>query len=297
MIALAALAAQPSIGAESPTARPHASAVAGPAPTTPASTPTSGSGTTPANPTPAPKKPVTLYRIVGCRSHGGLYTHGPWVKRVAVGFDDGPAPLTPSFVRMLEREQVRATFFTIGRQVTGSYRELLLRELRDGDVLGDHTWSHPNLAAGGDVRGQLASTLAAIRQVTGYTPCIVRPPYGAYNGGTISIARSLGLATVTWNVDPTDWATPGTGAIVARVLAQVRPGSIILSHDGGGYRGQTLAAYPQIISALRSRGYRFVTINELLGFKPVYRSCIKLCAGIGVPRSRVPRDAIIERAP
>lgn len=263
--------------------------------TTLTGTSTSGTGTPP--PAKPPAKPATLYRIVGCRSRGGLYTGGPWRREVAIGFDDGPAALTPSFVRMLERQNAKATFFMIGEQVTGAYRETLLRELRDGDALGDHTWSHPDLALLGNPRAQLQSALAAIRGVSGYTPCVFRPPYGAYNSNTVSAARSLGMATVTWDVDPTDWALPGTGAIVSRVLAQVHPGSIILSHDGGGPRGQTLAAYPQIFSALRARGYRFVTIPELLGFRPVYRPCIKLCAGIGVPRSQVPRNALLERAP
>ena len=110
-------------------------------------------------------------------------------------------------------------------------------------------------------------------------------------------ARSLGLATVLWNVDPSDYTQPGTAAIVRRVLAQVQPGSIIISHDGGGPRGQTLAAYPTIIAALRARGYRIVTIPELLGFRPVYAPCIRLCDGIGIARGPLPRHAIIERAP
>jgi peptidoglycan/xylan/chitin deacetylase (PgdA/CDA1 family) len=102
---------------------------------------------------------------------------------------------------------------------------------------------------------------------------------------------------VLWNVDPRDWSLPGTSSIVRTVLSEVQPGSIIISHDGGGPRGQTLAAYPTIIAALRGRGYRIVTIPELLGFKPVYRPCIKLCDGIGQPRSALPRDAVLERAP
>jgi peptidoglycan/xylan/chitin deacetylase (PgdA/CDA1 family) len=250
-------------------------------------------------PAPAAVPPAKgLYRIVGCRSHGtGAYLHGPHVREVAIGFDDGPAADTGAFVTMLERARVQATFFMIGRQVSASYRPLLLRELRDGDVLGDHTFSHPDLLAGANVRGQLQSTLAAIRQVSGYTPCLFRPPYGAYDSSVVATARSLGLATVQWNVDPRDWAEPGTAAIVHTVLAEVQPGSIILSHDGGGPRAETLAAYPTIISDLRARGYRIVTIPQLLGFEPVYVPCIKLCDGIGVTRAQLPRGAILQRAP
>jgi peptidoglycan/xylan/chitin deacetylase (PgdA/CDA1 family) len=230
-------------------------------------------------------------------SHGPAVRGGPSRREVAIGFDDGPWTDTPQFLTMLERARAHATFFMIGSQVSATYRSTMLRALRDGDVIGDHTWSHPDLTRSGEVRSQLLRTIGAIRAQTGYTPCVFRPPYGAYDAPVVQVARSLGLATVLWNVDPTDWAEPGTGAIVQRVLAQVRPGSIIISHDGGGPRWQTLAAYPQIIASLRARGYRIVTINELLGFRPVYEPCIKLCDTLGLKRRQLPRNAIIRRAP
>jgi peptidoglycan/xylan/chitin deacetylase (PgdA/CDA1 family) len=252
-------------------------------------------------PAPAPPKPPATaqsYRIVGCRSFGaGAYTHGPRRREVAIGFDDGPWSDTAAFVSMLERSHAQATFFMIGRQVNASYRTTLLRELKDGDVLGDHTFTHPYLTMVGDVRGQLQGTIAAIRSLTGYTPCVFRPPYGAYDASVVRTASSVGLATVLWNVDPADYTLPGTAAIVQRVLSQVQPGSIVISHDGGGPRGQTLAAYPRIIAALRARGYRIVTIPELLGFRPLYVPCVRLCDGLGVPRSALPRDALVQRAP
>ncbi len=264
-------------------------------------TATSGTGTA-STPSPAPKRPpkpapVKLYRIVGCVSSGGPYRSGPNRREVAIGFDDGPWPDTPEFVTMLERNDARATFFMIGEQVDRSYRSTMLRELRDGDVLGDHTFTHPDLTLSPEVRSQLLKTIGVIRAQTGYTPCIFRPPYGDYNASVVRTAHSLGLATVLWDVDPSDWALPGTAAIVQRVLAQVTPGSIIISHDGGGPRAQTLAAYPQILRALRARGYRIVTIPELLGFHNVYVPCIKLCDGIAVKRSQLPAGAIIRRAP
>ena len=247
------------------------------------------------SPLPAPQ---SRYRVVGCRSHGLLaYLHGPPQREVAIGFDDGPWRDTPAFVRMLERSRAQATFFMIGEQVGAGYRATLLRELRDGDVLGDHTFTHPYLTRTGGVYSQLRKTIGVIRALTGYTPCVFRPPYGAYDQSIVRTARSLGLATVLWNVDPSDYTLPGSAAIERRVLAQVKPGSIIISHDGGGPRGQTLAAYPTIIDALRRRGYRIVTIPSLLGFQPVYVPCVQLCDGIGVSRREVPRGAIIERAP
>jgi peptidoglycan-N-acetylglucosamine deacetylase len=240
--------------------------------------------------------PQLRYRPVGCRVTGPTvaYFHGPAAhKLVAIGFDDGPAADTPAFVGMLAREHVPATFFMIGEQVTSAFRSTLRRELLDGDVLGDHTYTHPDLLTNPDPRGQLARTIAAIRGLTGYSPCVFRPPYGDYDSAVVRTARSLGLATVMWDVDPSDWALPGTPAIEQRVLAQVRPGSIVISHDGGGPRGETLAAYPHIISALRARGYRFVTIPQLLGLRPVYRRCRLQCEGLGLA-GPLPRGSIVE---
>lgn len=241
-----------------------------------------------------------LFRIVGCRDSARdiAYRGGPTSRRVvAFGFDDGPAPDTAAFVRMLERAHARATFFVIGRQITAAYRPTLLRELRDGDVIGDHTFSHPDLVLSREVRPQLTETADAIRRQTGYTPCVFRPPYGDYDAAVVNVAHSLGLATVSWNVDPADYTQPGAAAIEQRVLAQVRPGSIVISHDGGGPRGQTLAAYPGIIRNLRERGYRIVTIPELLGLRPIYERCLRLCDRIGVARRALPRNAILQRAP
>ena len=261
------------------------------------SQPTTPGSQTPSGAPVAQPAPAGRYRVVGCRSRaGGAYLHGPRRRAVAIGFDDGPAPDTGAFVSMLERAHARATFFMIGEEVHAPYGKVLLRELRDGDVLGDHSYTHPDLSTSGDVRGQLQHTIGAIRALSGYTPCVFRPPYGDYDGSVVRTARSLGLATVLWNVDPRDWARPGTAAIKRIVLGEVQPGSIIISHDGGGPRGETLAAYPGIIAGLRARGYRILTIPELLGWRPVYRPCVRLCAGIGVPRSALPRDAIIERA-
>lgn len=246
----------------------------------------------------AASSPSRLYRIVGCRSHGTVaYAHGPHRYEVAIGFDDGPAQDTPAFVTMLARSHATATFFSIGDEITPGYRTTMLRELREGDVIGDHTFTHPYLTRTGEVRAQLQRTIAAISAQTGYTPCVFRPPYGAYDSSVLRTARSLGLATIMWNVDPSDYTQPGTATIVHRVLSQVQPGSIIISHDGGGPRGQTLAAYPKIISALRRRGFGIVTIPQLLGFHPVYEPCVRLCDGLGLPRSKVPHEAIIEKAP
>jgi len=225
------------------------------------------------------------------------YSNGPRHKVVALSFDDGPAPITRAFVAMLEAQRVPATFFMIGDQVSAGYRSTLRHELRAGDALGDHTYTHPDLEllSGGEVHNQLQRTIEAIRGLTGYTPCVFRPPYGDYDQAIIDAASSLGLATILWDVDPSDYTLPGTSVIEQRVLEQVQPGSIILSHDGGGPRGETLAAYPYIIRALERRGYRFETVPQLLGFHTVYVPCAKECNGEGVA-APLPPGSIIERA-
>jgi peptidoglycan/xylan/chitin deacetylase (PgdA/CDA1 family) len=226
------------------------------------------------------------------RGLAAAHTHGPSRKVVALSFDDGPSPLTLRFVRMLRAHHAMATFFMLGDRLSERYRPVLHEELRDGDALGDHSWSHPVLTSG-NAYGQLARAQRAIRQSSGYTPCVFRPPYGAYSQGVIAAGRSLDLATVTWNVDPRDWTLPGTGAIVARVLSEVRPGSIVLSHDGGGPREQTLAAYPAIVKALRARGYRLETVPQLLGFHTVYRRCRRQC-GEAALSGPLPPGSIVE---
>jgi len=252
-------------------------------------------GVDPAEGAPATVEKDVRYRPVRCERSGpaAAFRSGPARKVVALSFDDGPGPLTPRFVQMLSANRAVATFFMIGRQVTSSYLSTLHAELREGDALGDHTWSHPDLLLSGEVRGQLQQTLEVIHRLSGYTPCVFRPPYGDYDASVIQTARSLGLATILWDVDPSDYALPGVSAIVQRVLAQVRPGSIIISHDGGGPRAQTLAAYPLIINALRARGYRFLTVPELLGFHTVYRRCVRECEDAAIA-GRPPAGSIIE---
>lgn len=244
----------------------------------------------------AQSQPPLRYRPIGCRVTGPqvAYTHGPRRREVALSFDDGPFPLTPQFVRMLRANGAVATFFMIGEQINPGYRATLREELRNGDALGDHTWTHPDLLESDEVFSQLKGTREVIRRETGYTPCVFRPPYGDYDSSVIATARSLGLATILWEVDPSDYTLPGVGAIEQRVLAQTQPGSIILSHDGGGPRQETLEAYPYIIRTLRQRGYRFVTVPELLGFKTVYRPCRLRCEGMAI-KGQPPKGSIIER--
>jgi peptidoglycan/xylan/chitin deacetylase (PgdA/CDA1 family) len=217
--------------------------------------------------------------LVGCEAAGpSLVYQGPSRGReIALTFDDGPwdQPRTLDFLRVLEREHVPATFFEIGSQIAGydpggvAEKQMLL----DGDMIGDHTWSHPDMPklSPAKQKAQLLEALTAIRKATGgFTPCLWRPPYGDISPSLVKLARSLGLVTVIWDVDPRDWALPGVGKIVSGVVGSAHPGAIVIQHVGGGPRFQTLDALPQEIASLRSRGYRFVTVAQLLGLKLLY---------------------------
>lgn len=207
-------------------------------------------------------------KVSGCVATGpAQVSRGPKVGRVALTYDDGPAVLTPSFMAKLKSLGVPATFFVIGQQVGG--RAALMRQmLADGHMVANHSWNHANMAGGGPAASaQLSKTSAAIRKATGFTPCLFRPPYGGTGADLVRRVRAQGMTSVLWSVDPLDWRSPGTGSIVSRVVSGSGPGAIILSHDGGGPRGQTLAALPGIVKGLKRKGYEFVTVNELLGYR------------------------------
>jgi peptidoglycan/xylan/chitin deacetylase (PgdA/CDA1 family) len=191
---------------------------------------------------------------------------------IALTFDDGPWYDTPQFLDVLEREHVVATFFQIGEQIA-QYGSVDRRMLRDGDMIGDHTWNHANVSGGGSfAAGEISRTASAIRAATGgFSPCLFRAPGGAVSPGLISEARAMGFTTIGWDVDPRDWATPGTGTIYSNVIANSQPGAIVIQHDGGGNRSETLAALPHEIDTLRRQGYHFVTITQMLGYRLLYK--------------------------
>ena len=172
---------------------------------------------------------------------------------VYLTFDDGPHPTwTPRVLAILRKYGVRGVFFELGQNVS-SYPSIT-RSLRSyGNLIGNHTWSHPNLTtlSTASVTWQLNRMESAL----GYRPRCVRPPYGATNSRIASIIAGRGQRQILWTVDPRDWSHPGTWTIVNRVLANVRPGSRILLHDGGGDRSQTVAALDILIPKLRARGY------------------------------------------
>ncbi len=188
---------------------------------------------------------------------------------VALTFDDGPGPYTPGVLEVLERDHVQATFFEIGEMLR-YFSASTVRELRDGDVIGDHTETHPELArmSAHDQREELFEQLARIELLGGPRPTLFRPPYGSYNAATMRELHALHLLMVLWSVDTDDYLQPGVSVIVQRALEGAHPGAIILMHDAGGTRTQTIEALPTIITQLRARGYRLVTIPQLLRDDP-----------------------------
>ena len=209
----------------------------------------------------------------GCVASGPTFQlFGPPEKEVALTFDDGPDQSTADVLTALEHARAPATFFLIGRQIAAR-QALVRRELADGDAVGDHTFNHPDLTRNPGVAAtEISRTATAIRDATGgYRPCLFRAPYGAVDGPLFDLVRGMGMTTIGWDVDPRDWSSPGTDAIVDRVLDAVKPGAIVIMHDGGGPRGETVAAVPRIVAALRDRGYRLMTVPEMLGYAPTYR--------------------------
>ncbi len=207
-------------------------------------------------------------RAVGCTGGSpGLVTNGPRDRKVvALTFDDGPSEYTPGFLEVLREKGVPGTFFEVGQEMPG--REDTMRQiLAEGNELGDHTMNHVEYPG----YSQIAGAASRIQQYTHFKPCLFRPPGGAVNSSVVATAGSLGMRTINWDVDPRDWSLPGTGSIYSTIISHAQPGSIILMHDGGGPRSETLAALPQIIDTLRARGYDFETVSQLLGYHLIYR--------------------------
>ena len=192
---------------------------------------------------------------------------------VALTFDDGPDPTwTPKILDILRREHVPATFFAIGERAQ-QFPDLVRREVGAGDVVGNHTYSHPDLAKSSTWRAKLEILAGAdvIEGVTGRKPLLFRSPYGEGDGVSANatppdqMAEDMGFTPVRWNDDPEDWSRPGVDKIVRRAVAQASERTVILLHDSGGNRAETVAALPRIIETLRARGFLFTTVDALDG--------------------------------
>ena len=182
-------------------------------------------------------------------------------KVVALTIDDGPSPVyTPQILRILHRYGVTASFSMIGRNAAafpGVAREVAAA----GHMIVNHTWNHYNLgympAAG--VWEEIAQATDAIHAATGERPGMFRAPYGVWPPAVFSYCAQAGLTPLAWSVDPRDWSRPGVGAIVRTIVSGTRTGSVILEHDGGGNRSQTVAALKIWLPRLLDAGYQLTT--------------------------------------
>lgn len=204
-------------------------------------------------------------------------------KALALTFDDGPdEAYTPRILSILEAARVPATFFVVGENAI-AHPGLLNRIVRDGSELGSHTYTHPNLALDSprEERLELNATQRLVEAYTARRMTLFRAPYfGDAEPTTVDelepakVAQDAGYTVAGLHVDPGDWKTPGVDAIVARTLAQIHAATaeksrnVILLHDGGGDRAQTVAALPRIIASLQAEGYHFVTASQLIGIPP-----------------------------
>lgn len=183
---------------------------------------------------------------------------------VALTFDDGPSPsLTPRVLDILKQYDAKATFFVVGRSVEKN-KDILARAVAEGHEIGSHTWSHIKMTTSGTARviDEMDRSCAAIKNATGFAPKVMRPPYGAVNANIVSLMKSrYGMPTIMWDVDTRDWQHPGVSVVINRAVGKARPGSIILLHD---IHESTLQAVEGIVSGLQARGFRIVTVSQLL---------------------------------
>jgi peptidoglycan/xylan/chitin deacetylase (PgdA/CDA1 family) len=206
----------------------------------------------PENQTAPKESPITF---------NSVHVDGPYI---AMTFDDGPsAVLTPKLLDLLAARHIKATFFVIGENVA-EHPEIVARAAREGHEIASHSWSHPNLAKMSQegVRSQLQRTDDAIKSTTGKRPTLLRPPYGSITEREKRwIHDEFGYDIILWDVDPYDWKRPGSAVVRSRILKETRPGSIVLSHD---IHPGTIEAMPSTFDELEVKGFKFVTVSELI---------------------------------
>jgi peptidoglycan/xylan/chitin deacetylase (PgdA/CDA1 family) len=214
-------------------------------------------------------------------------------KVVALTFDDGPsAKYTPQILDILRENNVHATFFVIGRNV-GKCPAIVKREIEEGHGVGNHTWSHPlftPLESKKQLQDEICRTDSAIYRAAGVHASLFRAPHGWNSPWMTRSVQRMGYDVVNWTVDPLDWKHPSAGIIVKRVDRSLGASAIVLLHDGLEFKndpGQenTVVALRRIIADYKAKGYRFVTVGQMLGdplFARKYRSLSKV---ISAPRN------------
>jgi peptidoglycan/xylan/chitin deacetylase (PgdA/CDA1 family) len=215
--------------------------------------------------TPAPLNPDNSFsRDISGSSQISWSRGSSNSRHIALTFDDGPvAANTTRVLDMLKRRNIKATFYVIGERVQRN-PALTRRIVAEGHEIGNHTWTHGKLTSMSDtkVRWELDKTRDAVVAATGVKPRTMRPPYGALRSSQRSwIFREYGYPTILWNVDPEDWKKPGVSVVRNRILSGTNNGSIILLHD---LHKSSVDAVPSTVDALLRRGYKFVTVSQLI---------------------------------
>ena len=188
-------------------------------------------------------------------------------KHVALTFDDGPSAYTVSILKILKRYNVRATFFVVGSEVE-RFPKLIRRIHREKHVIGNHTWSHPDITtlSKHELWKEIISTNAQIEKIIGYSPKLFRPPYSSINDTALAAIKELGMTSVLWNVDSQDWREEDPLAICKHTIKNLQKKNLIVMHDGDRYgsgaRDQIVASLPKLIKYLIKNDYQFVTVPE-----------------------------------
>ncbi|WP_415953257.1 polysaccharide deacetylase family protein [Streptomyces sp. KLOTTS4A1] len=243
----------------------------------PATSTTSAPAPAPGAPAPAAARPQqpSAYRLRPLTGYGGtrrtgmpaavpirsapILRLGGREQTMVLSFDDGPDPrYTPHILKILRRHDVRAMFFVCGEMAV-EFPDLLREMTDDGHVIGNHTWSHPQLLKirRSAVRREIESTSELVHRTVGSAPLWFRAPYGAWNRAAFETGASLGMEPLAWTADSLDWTEPGTRTIVNNVLRGAGSGVVVLNHDAGGNRSQSVQALRIYLPRLLDEGYRF----------------------------------------
>lgn len=211
-----------------------------------------------------PDIPAGKFTPAAANTYSSVYVKGPYI---AMTFDDGPsAEFTATLLDQLAQRKIKATFFLVGQNVA-EYPALVRRMVAEGHEVANHSWSHPAFAKMSDeaVTSQLQKTQDAIFQACGVKPTLMRPPYGSITKRQKPwIHDTFGLQVILWSVDPLDWKKPGENVLRSRIVNGAENGAIILAHD---IHGGTVRAMPETFDELAAKGFRFVTVSELLAME------------------------------
>jgi peptidoglycan/xylan/chitin deacetylase (PgdA/CDA1 family) len=182
---------------------------------------------------------------------------------VSLTFDDGPSPYTLEILQILKKFEIKATFFVTGESLS-EYPEILKAVVLDGHTVANHTWNHPDITklSKVDLYKEIHRLNVKIKKLTEQDVKFFRPPYGKITKDHFDMIVDFGLFPVLWDIDTKDWDRSFTEPIERRVMERLKQHNIILMHDGGGPREQTVKALPKIIKRLKQKGYKFLTLPD-----------------------------------